>query len=454
MGDRMKGVFRFFAPGKDKPPIRDGTKVDKMFKRKRISVMLGITLGYGFAYTCRLALSVVKKPIIDGGIFSAEELGIIGSAFFYTYAFGRLTNGFLADHSNIKRFFSFGLLISALINLVMGSITGFGVWIILWGLNGWFQGFGSPSSVVSMSQWFSNRERGRYYGIWSTAHSIGEGLTFVGTAALVAVMGWKAGFLGPGLFCVLAAFGLYFALQDRPGTFGLPTVADWKDDHGVKIPEGDGGEISTGRAQFRILRMPAMWVLGLASAMMYMTRYAINSWGILFLQEGRGFTLLEAGGILGLNTLAGIAGCTAYGFISDKLFRARRPPVTLIFGLLEVFALFVIFFAPTTSVVVLTAAFALYGFSLNGILAALGGLFAVDIASKRVSGAAMGFIGVFSYLGAAVQERVSGFLVERGTTVIDGVRQYDFRDPILFWVGASVASLLLATTLWRVKAAE
>ena len=44
--------------------------------------MLAITLGYGFIYTCRLGLSIVKKPLIDEGIFSVEELALIGTAFF------------------------------------------------------------------------------------------------------------------------------------------------------------------------------------------------------------------------------------------------------------------------------------------------------------------------------------------------------------------------------------
>ena len=102
----------------------------------------------------------------------------------------------------------------------------------------------------------------------------------------------------------------------------------------------------------------------------------------------------------------------------------------------------------------MTAAFTIYGFSLSGILASLGGLFAIDIAPKRVSGAAMGFIGVFSYLGAAFQERISGFLIQKGTTIIEGVRTYDFSAPVLFWIGTSIVSLILATSLWRVKAAE
>ena len=38
----------------------------------------------------------------------------------------------------------------------------------------------------------------------------------------------------------------------------------------------------------------------------------------------------------------------------------------------------------------------------------------------------MGLIGIFSYIGAAVQENISGHLIERGMTVVDGVRTYDF----------------------------
>ena len=57
--------FRVFATGADKPPIQDQQVVGRLYKRHRISILLTITLGYAFAYTCRLGLSVVKKPLID-----------------------------------------------------------------------------------------------------------------------------------------------------------------------------------------------------------------------------------------------------------------------------------------------------------------------------------------------------------------------------------------------------
>jgi OPA family sugar phosphate sensor protein UhpC-like MFS transporter len=448
----MKNPFKFFATGPDIAPIQDGKVVDSLYKKYRFRVMMAITVGYGLAYPLRLALSAMKKDLIDEGMFSASELGSIGAALLYSYAFGKFFNGILADHANVKRFFTIGVLISALINIIIGNTTGLWIWIMLWGLNGWFQGFGAPTGAVTLSNWFSNNERGRFYGIWSTAHALGEGLTFIVSATLVSFYGWQAGFWGPGVFCLFVAVGIYLVLQDRPQTLGLPSIAEWKNDHAVSEQKHDANSESTKQSQLKIFKIPAIWILGVASASMYVTRYAINSWGFLYLQEDKGYTLVEAGTILGLNTFAGLAGCVAYGYISDKLFNAKRPPVNLIFGILEVFALFIIFFTPHGNPVILTLAFVLYGFTLSGLLAALGGLFAIDIAPKKAAGAVMGFIGVFSYLGAGLQDQISGILIENNTSIVEGVRVYDFSSVIIFWIGGSVLSLILALFLWRAKA--
>ena len=447
----MSSLLRFFATGPDQPQLTDAGTVDALYRRHRLRVMLAITLGYGVIYTCRLALGVVKKPLIDAGIFGPAELGLIGSALFYTYAIGKLTNGFLADHANMKKFLAAGFLLSALCNFGMGFSTAVWVSALLWGLNGWFQSLGAPGGVVAMTAWFSNRERGRYYGIWSTAHSIGEGLTFIGVGTVVAVLGWHWGFLAPAIAGVATAAMAYKLLQDRPRTLGLPAVADWRNDHYATsaIPHNQGAG-NVFRTQLSILKIPAVWVLALSSATIYVTRYAINSWGVLYLQEARGYSLPAAGTLLMVSTIAGMAGAVAYGFISDKAFNARRPPVNLLFALSELAGLGLIFFGPTT-LFTLVSGMILFGVGLTGLVTSLGGLFAVDICPKRVAGAAMGLIGIFSYIGAAIQENISGHLIERGMTVVDGVRTYDFSTVVWFWIGASFVSMLLAASLWRVK---
>jgi OPA family sugar phosphate sensor protein UhpC-like MFS transporter len=463
----MSLLTRVFVTGADQPVMADSVAVDKLFHYHRRNVIVLITLCYGLGYVCRLALNVVKKPLMDAGIFTPEQLGIIGSTLLYGYALGKFTNGFLADHAHVGRFFAVGLLLSALANFGMsGSEL---VWLsaLLWGLNGWFQGFGAPSCSVSLAGWYSNQERGRYYGIWSTAHSIGEGLTYLGIAWLIASppkglgLDWQWGFWIPAIICLFAALLIYKMLPDRPRALGLPTVADWRKDHGATQAAAAHGDESIWRTQLRILTIPSIWVLAMASSTMYITRYAINSWGNVYLQEIRGFDLFDANLFIFFNTAAGILGCLAYGFISDKWFDARRPPSNLMFGLMELLPLYVIFWGPKDPII-LAIALIVYGFGLSGILASLGGLFAIDIAPKRVAGAAMGFIGVFSYIGAGMQDYISGKLISDSELIFNfplddrnvKVFFYDYTNPIFFWVGASVVSIILATSLWNVRASD
>lgn len=441
-------LLKFFATGADKPQITDQARIDHLFRRHRIRIMLAITLGYGLIYTCRLALGVVKKPLIDEGIFSPVELGMIGSALYYAYAIGKLTNGFLADHANMKRFLAVAFLLTALCNFAMGLTTTVWLAVMIWGLNGWFQSFGAPGGVVAMTGWFSNRERGRAYGVWSTAHSIGEGLTFIGVGTVVALLGWRYGYFVPAMVGVVTAVGTYWLVQDRPRTLGLPTVNEWKNDLYAEAPRPNIKSVLG--LQLSILRIPAIWVLCLSAATIYVTRYAINSWGILYLQEDRGMSLPMAGTVLMISTAAGVVGAIAYGFISDKLFDARRPPANLLFAILEIAGLCLFFFGPNTMPVLITG-MVLFGLGLTGLVTSLGGLFAVDIAPKRVAGAAMGVIGIFSYIGAGIQEYVSGKLIQDGMTIVGDVRTYDFGPVIWFWIGASVLSMLLAAGLWNTK---
>lgn len=446
----MRSLLVRFAAGPAAPRIADTGRIDALYRRHRVRVLVAITIGYAFAYTCRLALSVVKKPLIDEGIFSPQDLGLIGSALFFSYAFAKLVNGFLADHANIKIFFATGVIASALVNIGMGFSTILWLSVALWALNGWFQGFGAPSGAVSLTSWFSNRERGRFYGVWSTAHSMGEGLTYYVVALFVAWLGWRAGFWVPGLFCIFAGFGIYALMQDRPVTLGLPPVADWKNDHLAQLAPPETKVVTL---QFSILRIPAIWVLALSSATVYVTRYAIASWGILYLQEDRGYDLHDASLFMAVATAAGIGGCLLFGWISDRWFAARRPPANLMFAIAELAGLCLIFFGHQ-DVVTLTAGFILFGIGLNGLVTSLGGLFAIDIAPKKVAGAAMGFIGVFSYLGSAIQEIISGALIESGMQVAGDARSYDFGPAITFWIGSSIVSMLLAATLWRVRLRE
>ena len=443
-------VFRWFATGPDRPPIGDASVVRDIYERRRWRVFIWLVIGYGFFYTCRLSLSVAKKPMLDEGILSVEQMGIIGSILLYVYAFGKFFNGILSDYANIRRFMSTALLCSALANLAFGSVDGFLIFGVLWGLNGWFQSIGSAPSVVSICQWFSNKERGTRYGVWAGAHNLGEGMTFIGTALVVEALGWRWAFWGPGLACIVIAMFMLSFLSDRPQTYGLPHVSEYRQDFSAGRPPQ-----STIRAQqLEVLRHPIVLVLGLSSACMYMVRYAINSWGVFFLQEGKGYSLVEAATAMAAYPVMGLLGAICSGFISDLVFGSRRNIPTLLYGLLLVGSLILLYISPPGKLWVDALALGTFGFAIGGLIVFLAGLIAVDIMPKRAAGAVKGVIGLFSYLGAATQDWISGVLIENSKHVVGDATKYAFDNAFVFWLGASVASLLLALVAWNQRPTE
>ena len=77
---------------------------------------------------------------------------------------------------------------------------------------------------------------------------------------------------------------------------------------------------------------------------------------------------------------------------------------------------------------------------------------AVDICSKKATGAAMGVIGLFSYAGASLQEAVGGYLINAHKVIgVDGKAMYDFTAVGRFWVIASVFALVLPLFVWNAK---
>jgi OPA family sugar phosphate sensor protein UhpC-like MFS transporter len=388
--------------------------------------------------------------MIDAGVVDVTELGIIGAVLLYVYAIGKFTNGFLADRANIQRFMSIALLLSAVVNLLFGLTTYFMLFVILWGMNGWFQSIGSAPSVVSLCQWFSNNERGTRYGIWAGAHNIGEGLTFIGTSFLVGALGWSWGFIGPGIACIIIAVIMYKTLADRPQTYGLPHVSDYKNDYSAGKPSKE----STGKLQLIVLKSPIVWVLGLSSALMYVTRYAIHSWGPLYLQEMKNYSIVEAGFLIGANTMLGLAGAMFSGFFSDRFFNSRRNVPTLLYGLLLTGSLILLYLIPPGNYWLDMIALGGFEFAIGGLIVFLAGLIAVDVMPTGAAGAVKGIIGLFSYIGAATQDWISGYLISSGKTIIDGKAIYNFDYAFYFWIGASVLSFILATTVWNVRAHE
>lgn len=443
----FKKIINYYKPDSQIPLETDQSRIDKNYTKYRWSVFLSSTIGYGIYYICRLSINVIKKPILDEGLLTESQLGIIGSALFFSYAIGKLVNGFLSDRVNIRRFMATGLFISAIVNLIMGFQSLFLLFAILWGINGWFQSIGSTTSVVALVRWFSKKERGTYYGFGSVSLSLGEALTFIVTAFIVSIAGWRFGFWVSGIVGLIGTIIILRFFYDSPKSKGLMPIAEYKNDYEETIPNKN----SFSSLQFGLLKNPAIWILALSSLFIYVVRYSINSWGILFLQEQKGYTGLEASSIISISSIFGIVGTLSSGLISDKLFNGRRNYPALIFGVVNSISIAVFLLNSKTYPWLDIASMIFFGISIGVLVCYLGGLMAIDISPKEVSGTVMGLIGIASYVGAGIQDILSGFLIEHNKILINGTETYDFTIAIGFWIGSSVLSFLLVLLVWKAK---
>lgn len=445
-------LYSYFRISKPSPVKVPEDEVVAKYKHLRNSTFWGAAVAYSIFYVCRLAMSVVKKPLIDDGIFTAGELGIIGSAFLIVYAAGKFVNGIVCDYCNIRRFMAAGLVVSAVLNLLIG-VSGlvspavacaggaviFMLFVLLWGMNGWAQSMGAPPGIISLSRWFSLRQRGTYYSIFSATPYVGKTLSFIVIGFVVSWAGWQSGFIFAGIAGMAGAAVILMFVKDTPESQGLPSIQEITGDGLSKADR-----MSTRQLQIHVFRNPGIWVIALSSAFVYITQYAISDWGVLYLEEGKGFSQIQAPQIISFSEAFGIAGTLLAGWISDKVFRGGRIIPVVLSGIICLSALSLFLFTRGGYMVNIVYV-SLFSLSIGVLFCIVAGLMALDIVPRKATGTALGIVGIFSYVAAGVQSVVSGFLIQGGSSA----GEYDFTATAWFWTGACLLSFLLPVVAWR-----
>lgn len=456
----LYSFYRISKPSKDKVTEE---KVEETYKSLRARTFWGATAAYSLFYLCRLSMGVVKKPLIDGGLFTPTELGVIASAFYFVYAIGKFINGFMADYCNVRRYMATGLAVSSVINLLMGSVGltgGFSgipsyviylVFVLLWGINGWALSMGSPSGIVSLSRWFPQSRRGTFYSIFCSTPYIGEALSMVITGSIVAAFGWEYGFIASALGG-FAGVGIILAfVSDTPQSKGLPSVQEIS---GEEVKAVD--KMPTRAIQKFVLKNPAIWIIAISCAFINLTKYGIMEWGVLYLQGAREYSLESASWIIGFSAIFAIVGTVGAGWLSDTIFKGNRVIPALISGLVSLVAL-ALFLLVDGNRWVMAAFVSVFSLAVGVLYCIVSGLMAIDIVPRKATGAALGIVGISSYMTIGLQNIVSGWLIDKfaveTTAVVDGVAktvtEYNFVPVAVFWLSAVLISFVLPVLNWR-----
>lgn len=447
--------YRISKPSVDKVPQKE---IDSTYKSLRKKTFWGVTIAYSLYYVCRMSINVFKKPLIDEGVLSAGELGVIGSSFMFVYAVGKFLNGFIADYCNIRRFMTTGLLVSAIVNVIMAamgllsdmlpSVLVFLCFAVLWGMNGLVQSMGSAPGVISLSRWFPLSKRGSYYSLFSTSPDIGKFFSYIILGFVCGWLGWEYGFLVAALAGFVGAALIMMMVSDTPESKGLPSIQELTGETVTKTDKKPTKEL-----QKMVLRHPGVWVIAISSAFLYITKNAIDGWGVLFLQEARGLSMEQATQALAYSVAFSILGTLMAGWLSDRIFKGDRVKPALLAGITCTTSLVMFLFVGGGFIVNILYV-SLFSFSMGMLYCVIAGLMAVDIVPRKATGAALGVVGISSYIASGLQDITSGYMIQYNTSEVlnaagESVKAYDFGPVSWFWIAASIISFVLPILNWK-----
>jgi OPA family glycerol-3-phosphate transporter-like MFS transporter len=314
----------------------------------------------------------------------------------------------VSDRSNPRWFMSLGLLLSCGITALFGlSPAVYGSLLIIVGLqfmNGWVNGMGWPPSGKTMVHWWSTKERGLTVGVWNVAHNIGgAAIAFFATWSVGYFHDWGATFYFNALIAAVVALLIMVLLRDTPQSCGLPPIEEYKNDYPPDYTAQHERTFSFKEIFLSyVLNNKFLWFIAIANAFIYFVRYGVLNWIPTYLQISKGFNFKESGFAYTAFELAGIPGTILCGLISDKLFKGRRAPATILFMALTLVGVAVYWLNGKGPLWIDVAALIAIGFFIYGPIM-LVGLHALDLVPKKAAGTAAGFTGFFGYaFGSAI----------------------------------------------------
>lgn len=418
--------------------ITDATEIDQTYRYWRIRTMYSMYVGYAAFYLTRKSFTFVIPQMIQDLSFTKEQIGILGSVFYITYGISKFISGMLSDRSNPRYFMAVGLLLTGVANIFFGFCSSLLCLTLFWLINGFFQGWGWPPCARLLTHWYSQSERGRWWGVWNTAHNLGGALIPIIAAISVFIFAdWRAAMFIPGIITIVLSLFIFNRLRDVPESQGLPPVEVYRNDHVEKQPKKQNTQSIVTIFFNYVFRNYYIWLLAFSYVFVYVVRTAVNDWGSPYLTE-HGYTLMKANSCMSFFEIGGFVGSLAAGWCSDKIFSGIRGQTNVLFSLGVILLLLLFWFIPGKHFLLHSSIMFGIGFFIFGPQMLIG-MAAAELSHREAAGTATGFVGLFGYIGAAL----SGYPIG---LIIDNCSWYGFFISIGI---CSVLSIVLLMPLWR-----
>jgi sugar phosphate permease len=401
-------------------------------------VLFLLSLMYLITYLDRVSLASTAPMISKEFAFSKVTMGIIFSAFIWSYALFQVPGGWLGDRFGPRKILTVIEVYRMGIAVLTTVATGFAS---LWGIRfalGAGEAGAFPTATRAMQMWFPREERGFVQGISHAASRLGAA---IGPPVAVVIMihfGWRS------VFYVIAALSLLWALlyalvyRNMPEESGFVTRSELARIRGVN----DKGEIKPANIQKRpkvpwrvLLKHSNMWAVMSAYATYQYSLWIFLSWLPSYLVDHRHFSLIKMGYFAPMPLLGGVAGDAAGGWMTDTLlvktnnlkFARRSVAILGMIGCGASILPAAMTSSPYTAVYCLTSAMFFLEVTIGPAWAV-----PMDIGGE-FSGTVSGMMNMGGQIVGALSPTVFGILVARGNWVAPFVV-----SACLVFVGAGI----------------
>lgn len=418
--------------------------------RYRWLILAIVSAGYILVYFHRLCPAVLAVDMMRELRAGGTLFGVLGAAYFYPYMVMQIPSGLLSDHWGPRKSISLFLLIAFLGCLVLAAAPTAGVAILGRTLVGLGVSVFFVPALKLLATWFLPQQFAFTAGLFLAAGGIGMLVATEPLGLLNAWIGWRLSFVAVGVLTLVSALLVWLVVRDRPAV-GLQTAGDG---NLTKPPlsAADGpyspGMLATMKT---VLAERAFWPVAIWFFCMGGIVFGFGGlWAGPYLVHVYGLDAARAGRILSMLAVGMILGSPSASFLSDHVFRARKPVVllaSLFLVLLTGLLAFRTACMPLGVLYVLCLFLSVCSNAVAGVAFTIGKeLFPVEIA-----GTSTGVLNLFPFAGAAVFQPLLGAILEghgkvNGAFTVAGYEQAFF---VLFLcgVGAFGSSLFLKETL-------
>ena len=251
--------------------------------RIRWKVMFTVFLIATVSYLDRTNLSVAAPVIRQQLHLSPTQLGLVLSAFSWSYALAQIPAGFVAAWLRPRRTYFAALWLWCILLALTTTATSFGAWIFFRIPFGLAEAVTWPAASVLMSKWFPRIEYSQAMSLQNLGLVVGAAVAPPIVAFIIAFWGWKAAFIITGLIAGLLGTLFYIYTKDDPADDPRVSPEELAWIRHDQVPE-DNSPAPAGFIRM-LLGRPSLWAVGMANFGLDFINFMFLTWYPTYLTD-------------------------------------------------------------------------------------------------------------------------------------------------------------------------